>query len=175
MHVLAEDVEGLLVAVEGGAHVLGRPGLGALATAPRDEGAGAELGGEVDVVGDLADGEAADVAVVVGEPTVAEHRVGEEVRRHHRHAEAGVGERLTELLDVRLALVRRAAEREHVVVVEADAVGAEVGEAEDGVGRFERRAHRRAEHVDPLPPDRPQTEGELVRGCRCVLVHRRRS
>ena len=97
--VLAEDVERFLVAVERRPDVLGRARLGALAAAPRDERAGAELGGEVEVVGDLADGEPADVAVVVGEPTVAEHRVREEVGRHHRDAEAGVGERLAQLLD----------------------------------------------------------------------------
>src|SRR4029450_10253590 len=110
-HVLAEDVEGLLVAVEGRPDVLGRPRLGALAAAPGDEGArpqtggpaqgrpdvlgpprlgalaaapgdeGArpQLGGQVEVVGDLADREPAHVAVVFGEPAVAEHRVGEQV------------------------------------------------------------------------------------------------
>ena len=48
--VVAEDVERLLVAVERGLDVLGRPGLGALAAAPGHEDLRAELGGEVDVV-----------------------------------------------------------------------------------------------------------------------------
>ncbi len=98
--VVAEDVEGLLVAVEGGPDVLGRTGLGTLAAAPGDERRGAELDGEVDVVGDLADGEPAYVAVVVGEAAVAKDGMGEQVRRHHRHDEAGVGERLAERSEV---------------------------------------------------------------------------
>ena len=65
--VLAEEVEGLLHPVEGGAHVLGGAGLGALAAAPGDVDLGAQLGGEVDVADGLAQGVAADVAVVGGE------------------------------------------------------------------------------------------------------------
>ena len=79
--VLPEEVEGLLVAVEGRAHVLRGAGLGTLATAPRDKGARPEVGSEVEVVQGLAEGEPAHVAVVVGEGAVTEDRVREEVRR----------------------------------------------------------------------------------------------
>ena len=52
-----------------------------------------ERDGEVDVVGCLAEGEPAHVAVVVGEAAVAEDGVGEEVGGDHRDAEAGLVER----------------------------------------------------------------------------------
>ena len=50
---------------------------------------GAELGGEVDVAQDLAQGEAADAAVVGGEAAVLEDRVAEQVGGDHRDDHAG--------------------------------------------------------------------------------------
>ena len=60
--VLAAEVDRFLVAVERGAHVLGRVGLDALAAAPHHVHVRAELGAEVDGVERLAHREAADVA-----------------------------------------------------------------------------------------------------------------
>ena len=57
-----------------------------------------------------------------------------------------------------------AAERDDVVVVEVDAVGAELGELLQRVHRVHRRPGRAAEGVDALPADGPQPEGELVLG-----------
>jgi hypothetical protein len=87
--------------------------------APADEHAPSQLGGQVDGVGDLADGEAPDVAVVVGESAVAEHGVREEVRRHHRHAETGGVDRRPKDAHVPPAICPRCREGEEVVVVEA--------------------------------------------------------
>ena len=63
--------------------------LGALAAAPEDVDAGAELGGQVDVAHRLADGRAPHAAVVGRERAVLEGRVAEQVGRRHRHDQAG--------------------------------------------------------------------------------------
>ena len=87
----------------------------------------------------------------------------EQVRGHHRHDQAGLVERLRAAARGAASFVAGVgAEREDVVVVEGDAVGAELGEPVDRLGRVERRADRAAEHVDALPADRPQAEGEPV-------------
>src|SRR3954454_6512736 len=61
--VRAEQVERLLVAVEGGPYVLGRARFGALAAAPGDVDLGAQFGGEVDVAHCLGEREPSYVAV----------------------------------------------------------------------------------------------------------------
>ena len=86
--VLAEQIERLTVALEGGLDVLGTVVLAALTPAPEDEGLRAEFGGEIDVAQHLAQREAAHGAVVAGESAVLEYRLGEQVRRHHRHDHA---------------------------------------------------------------------------------------
>ena len=160
--VVAEQVEGLAVAVERGLHVLGRPRLGTLAPAPGHEHLRAELGGEVHLVEGLADREAADVAVVVGEAAVAEDRVREQVGRHHRDHQAGLLERLAERRQPREPLGGRGAERDDVVVVEGDAVRAQVGEPVHRLRRVERRPDGAPEDVDALPAHGPQAEREAV-------------
>ena len=164
--VVAEQVEGLLHPVQRDARVLRGAVLRALTTAPGDVDLGAQLGGEVDVAHHLAQREAADVAVVVGEAAGLEDGVAEEVGGRGRDHEAGVGEALLEAGDDRVAGCVVAAERDHVVVVEVDAVGAEAGELLKGVDGVHRRAGGAAERVDPLPADGPETEGELVLGGR---------
>jgi hypothetical protein len=101
--VLGERVQALAVALERRLHVLGGGDLRALAATPHDVGLRAELGGEVHVAHDLAQGVAAHVAPVAGEPALLEDRVREQVRGHHRHDEAGALERGAERLDVLLA------------------------------------------------------------------------
>ena len=56
----------------------------------------------------------------------------------------------------------RRAEGDQVVVVEGDAVRAEVGQPVHGLDRVERGAGGVAERVAAEPADRPQAEGELV-------------
>ena len=154
--VLAEQVEGLLHAVEGDAHVLGAAGLGALTAAPGDVGLGAELDREVDVADRLAQGVAAHVTVVGGERAVLEDGVREEVGGGHRHLHAGRVQRLTEALDVALALGVRGSEGDQVVVVEGHAVGAELGQALHRLDRVEgARGWRR--RTGPFPASRRST------------------
>ncbi len=71
-------------------------------------------------------------------------------------------ERAPEPLQNVIALVARRAVRHEVVVVEAHAVGTEVGEPVHGVDRVEGRAHFGAERIPTRVPDRPQPEGEVV-------------
>ena len=152
--VRPQDVEGLLEPAQRVPDVLRGAGLRAVAPTPRDEDLRAELGGQVHLVGGLADREAAYVAVVVGEATVAEHRVREQVRRHHRHDDARLVQRLPERLERRLLLRRAGVEGEDVVVVERDPVGTELGELVHRGRRVERRTHGSPEHVHALPADR---------------------
>ena len=125
-----------------------------------------ELGGEVDVAHHLAQREPTDVAVVVGEAAGLEDRVREEVGRGGGDDEAGVGEALLEALDDGVARGVVAAEGDDVVVVEVDAVGAERGELLQRVDGVHLRPGGLTERVTPLPPDGPETEGELVLGGR---------
>ncbi len=163
-HVLAEEVERFLHTVQSDAYVLGGARLGALSAAPGDVRLGAQLGRQVDVADRLAQGVAAHVAVVGGEGAVLEDGVGEEVGGGHRHLHAGRVEGLTEALDVRLALGFGGPEGDQVVVVEGDAVGAELGQALHRLDRVEGTAGGVAEGVPSLPADGPQAEGEPVLG-----------
>ena len=158
-HVGAEQVQALLVAVERGGDVLAAAGLRALAAAPQHVGLGAQLGGEVDVAQHLGDGVPADGAVVGGQAAVLEHRGAEQVRRRHLDAHAGLGQRLLEPLEGRLA---GGVVRAQVVVVERDGRGAELGEPVHRLDRVERGADGAAEDVDALPAHGPEAEAELV-------------
>ena len=172
-HVLAEEVEALLVAVEGHPDVLGGVGLGPLAAAPEHVGVGAQLGRQVEVAHDLADRVAAHVAVVGGERPVAEHRVGEGVGGGHGDHQAGLLQGLPEPLDVPLPLVAVGAEGDQVVVVEGDAVGAQLGQAVDRLHRVQRRPGGVAEGVPGRPAHGPQAEAELVLSGGAGLIHGR--
>ena len=160
--VAREQVDRLAVAVEGRADVLGAVVLRTLAAAPEDVGAGAQLGGEVEVADHLAQREPPDRAVVAGEPAVLEHRVREQVRGHHRHRHAGLRQRVLEPGDVLVAVGVPGAERDQVVVVEGDARGAACGELVHRHDRVERRAGGVAERVAALPADGPEPEREAV-------------
>ena len=143
----AAQVDGLGVAVEGGAHVLGRLGLHALAPAPHDVDLGAQLGPEVDGVERLGHRVAAHVRVVGDERALLEDGLAEEVGRRHRHLHAGLVEGLAEALQDGLPLAVAGAEGHEVVVVEVDAVGAELGQPVHRVHRVERRPHLQAEGI----------------------------
>ena len=60
--------------------------------------------------------------------------------------------------------------RHEIVVVEAHAVRAELGEVVHGVDRIERRARLVAEGVTTPVADGPEPEGEVVVGLRLVRV-----
>ena len=156
------EVDRLLVAVEGQPDVLGRLGLHALAAAPEHEDLRAELGAELGRLARLLDREPAHRGVVGGEGALLEDGPPEEVRRHHGNVHAGRVERPPEPLEDVVALVGRRAVGHEVVVVEAHAVGAEVGEPVHGVDRVERGAHLGAEWVAAGIPHRPEPEGEVV-------------
>ena len=166
--VAAEDVERLLVPVQRGADVLAGPGLGALPAAPAHIHPGAKLGREVQVAHDLGQREPAHVPVVGGERALLEHRVREQVGGRGRHHQAGVGQGLLECLDLGGSQRRGRVKVEHVVVVEVDPVGAELGELADRPVGGHRRPHRRPEHIHPLPPDGPDAKREPVAGGRLV-------
>ena len=172
-HVLAEQVQALGVPVERGPDVLGGPRLGALAPAPEDVGLRAEVRRQVQVAHHLGQREPPDLAVVGGERPVPEHRVAEQVGGGGGHHQAGLGQRLAEGADALVPLGRGGVEGEHVVVVEVHPVGAEFGELVHGALGGHGRPHGAPEHVDPLPPDRPDAEREAVLPRRYVIrAHR---
>ena len=119
---------------------------------------------ELDRLARLLHGEPSYSGVVGGEGTLLEDGAPEQVGRHHRDVHAGRVERAAEPLDDVLPLRWRRAVGHEVVVVEADAVGAEVGQPVDGVDRVEGGAHHGAEGVPPWVSDGPQAEGEVVLG-----------
>ena len=73
--VLRQHLQTLGIAVEGGADVLAGVALGTFAAAPEHVGLGTELGREVEVAQDLAQGVAAHRPVVAGERAVLEDRM----------------------------------------------------------------------------------------------------
>ncbi len=122
-HVLAEQVDGLLVAGERGAHVLRGVVLRAFAATPHHERLGAEFGGEVDLPDHLAERVAAHGAVVGGEPAILEDGRAEEVGGDHRDSEPGRLQGGGQPVDGRSALGLGRSEGEQVVVVEGEPVG----------------------------------------------------
>ncbi len=170
--VRRQEVDPLPVAVERRPHVLRRVGLGTLPATPEHVRRRAELRGQVEVAHHLAQRVPPDSPVVGSEGAVLEHRVREQIRRHHRNDDARLVERVAEPLDQRFACRIVRAEGDQVVVVERDAPRAELRESMDRLHRIERRSGRVTERVAGLPPDRPQPEGEVVLTCR-LRCHRR--
>ena len=81
--VLTQQIDPFLVPLERIADVLGGVHLRSFAPTPHHVGGHTELGGVVDVAPGLGDGQPSHVAVVGREGAVLEHRVGEQVGRHH--------------------------------------------------------------------------------------------
>ena len=163
--VRAAEVDGLGVAVEGGAHVLGRVGLHALAPAPHDVDLGAQLGAEVDGVERLGHRVAPHLRVVGGERAVLEHRAGVNRLVVAIGTFMPVSSRAWRKRFTMASRSRgRRAEGHEVVVVEVDAVGAELGQPVHRLDRVERRPHLVAERIAARVADGPQTEGEVVLG-----------
>ncbi len=162
LDVLADEVDALLVPIEGQPDIFGCVGLHPLAPTPHDEDLRVELGAQLGGLAGLADGQTTNLWVVGGQRAFLEDRPEEEVRRHHRDAHARGVERATELLHDLLALVGRAAERHEVVVVEAHAVGTELGQLLHRRRGFERLSHLSAERIPTAVAHGPQSEREVV-------------
>jgi hypothetical protein len=169
--VVAEHVDRLAIAVERVARVGRRAGLRALAAAPEDVDLGAQLGSEVDPAHRLADRGPAHRAVVGGERAVLEGGMGEEVGGGHPDTQPRLVERAGEAGDDPVALDRGGAPRHEVVVVQAHAPRAELGQPVHGLDRIERRPRRGAERIAPGVADRPQPEAEAVLRPRRQLLH----
>ena len=101
--VVTKQVESFAVALEGGANVFRGVVFCTFATAPHDEGLGAEFDAEFELAHCFAHGEATNPAVVGGEAAVFEYGGAEEVGGDHRHDEAGIAQCLLEAVDLLLA------------------------------------------------------------------------
>ena len=160
--VLAEEVERVAEPLDRFLRVLARVRLGAFASAPEHVRLGAELDAEVHRAHGLLERVRADARVVARERAVAKHRVAEQVGRRHRHAHAGIAQRLLEVANDLVALGRGRVARHEIVVVQVDAVRAELAELADDLRRRDGRTHGIAERIAPWIADRPQAEGEVV-------------
>ena len=113
----------------------------------------------------------ADRGIVGREGALLEDGPPEEVGRRHRDLHPRLVERAPEPLEDGLPLRGRRAVGHEVVVVEAHAVGAELGEAVHASRPGSRSAaHLGAERVAPRVADRPQPEGEVVLGTWRVVI-----
>jgi hypothetical protein len=125
--VLGEEIDPFPVPVKGSPDVLGEVDLGAFTAAPELVDLSTQLGSQIHIVHDLAQRIPAHATVVAGETAILEHRVPEQVGRHHWDDHAGVGQRFLELVDDPLPLGAARSWRDQIVVVEGDAVGAKTG------------------------------------------------
>src|SRR5690625_37340 len=171
VNVLAEHVASLAIPGEGGAYILRPARFGALASAPAHVHLCAELGSEVDVAHDFANREAAYGAVVRGEAAVLEHWMAEQIRRRRGDHQPRVGEALLPLGHDALTFRLVDTERDDVVVVEVDAVRADLREFVQPAYRVEVRSGRLTERVSAAVRNGPKTERELVFGCRLRCGH----
>ena len=137
--------------------------LGALAAAPQHEGLRAQLGGQVDVAQHLGQRVAAHLAVVGRDRALLEHRVAEQVGGDHLDDQAGLGERLPEPLERRLA---GRVVGHQVVVVEGDGGGAELGELVRRLDRVEQARDAGPKTSTPCQPtvQRPKLNLSSGRG-----------
>src|SRR5690606_42145214 len=88
-----------------------------------------------------------------------------------RASDLGLVQGLAEPGDVLIALGRRGAERDQVIVVEVQPVGAELGQAVHRLYRVQRRTSLGPERVAGLPAHSAQAERELVGGGRSHGAH----
>ena len=171
-HVLAQQIKRFSIPLQRCSNVLGRIVFASFTTTPHDKGVRPEFCGQVDVAQDLAECEPTHCAVIAGEPAVLEDRLGEQVRRHHRHDQTRRAQCRRQSVDHPAPLGIRASESKEVVVVQCDTVRTETREPFHGLGHVQRRPRRDAERIIALPTDRPQTEGELVGPARDEGVRR---
>src|ERR1035437_2216430 len=160
--IVPQQVHSLPVAFQRSPDVLGRVILRTFSAAPHDERLRAELGGEVEVAQYFAQGEATHRTVIGRETAILEHRRAEQVGGDHRHDHSRVGQNLLEPFDLFLALGVGRTEGEEVVVMEGEAVGAELTELRHSFHDVQWGSCRSAERVGSVVANGPQTEGELV-------------
>jgi hypothetical protein len=106
----------------------------------------------------LAHREAPHTAVVRGEAAVLEDGRREQVGGDHRDDQPGVFEALLEAIDLLLSSRVIGAEGEEVIVVEGEAVGANLLELLEHVKDVHRCAGRPAERVGPVISNGPEAE-----------------
>src|SRR5689334_20142953 len=94
----------------------------------------------------------------------------EQVRRRHRHHEAGLIERLLEVAHDAIPLSGRGVKGHQVVVVEVHAIRAQFAQLMHDIDWVQRRAHRLTEGVGPDTAHRPETKGKLVALLRHKLI-----
>src|SRR5690606_13382982 len=100
-----------------------------------------------------------------------EDLVPEQVGRRHGDDHPGLVQGFAEALEHRLPLLRRGPERHEVIVVEAHAVGAEVGQAAHDLVRRDGTAGLLPEWVAARVAHSPQPGGELVLRFRRQIGH----
>ena len=170
-HVFAQEVQRLAETLARVQWVLGRVALCALAAAPEDVDLGPQLDAQVNGVHRLVQGVGAHLGVVGRERTILESRVTEQVGGRHRHDQAGVGQCLLEIGHDAVALGGRGVNGNQVVVVEVDAVRADLGQQVDDLHGREFGAHGRTERVGAGVADGPQAKGEFVFGFGEIVCH----
>ena len=162
-HVLTQQIDPFLVSLERITDVLGGVHLRAFAPTPHHVGGHTELGRIVDIAPGLGNGQPSHVAVVGREGTILEHRVGEQVGRHHRGDHSRSIEGRSPLVESRPSRRVICVESNEVVVVEGHAPGAELGQSLERLHGIQGPAGRITEGIPGLPAHGPQAERELVR------------
>ena len=164
--VLAHEIDRFLVAVQGQPDVLGGLGLHSLAATPEDEdSAPSSAPSSVASQAFLTESRRTRGSLAVNAPSLKTGRQKRFVVTMGTCIPVASSARRKRFRISSRSLARRAVGDE-IVVVEADAVGAQVGEPVHGVDRVEWRAHLGAERVTAGVAHRPEPEGEVVFGSR---------
>jgi hypothetical protein len=160
----AQEIQRLSDSPESLDGVLRGVDLGALPAAPEDVEAGAQLDAEINGAHRLLQRVGADVRIVRGERAIAKDGIREEIRRRHWHAQPGVGDGPAKVANQPITLRRAGIDRHEVIVMQVDAVGADVAQAPHGLDRREHGPRRIAERIATPMADRPEAEREAVGG-----------
>ena len=163
-HVLAQEVDGVAVPAERGAGILGGVRLHAFSPAPADVHRRPQLHRQVDGPHGLLQGVRPHPRVVTGKGAVAEDGIREKVGGRHRHAHPRVGERLLELAHDAIPLRGRGVPGHQVVVVQVDAIGAELRQLTNDANGGKRGPYGVPERIASRVADGPEPEREVVLG-----------
>ena len=131
----------------------------------------AQFHAQIDGVEGLVQGIGPHLRVVAGKGAVPEGRVGEEIRRRHRHDEARIVQGLFEVPHNFVLLGSRGGDGDQIVVVEVDPPRADFGQQVNDLHRRNCIAHGFAEGIPARIADGPQAKGEFVLGGGCVVAH----
>jgi alanine racemase len=168
--VLAEEVDGFAEALDGFDGGFGGVGFGAFAAAPEDVNLRAAFGAEFHGPHGFLDGIGADLGVVAGERAVFEDRIAEEVGGGHGDEKAVGIEGLFEIPDDLIALGACGVDGDEVVVVEIDAVRADLAEEVANLDGRKLGADGPTERIAADVADGPQAKGEFQFRIGLVLV-----